>query len=223
MAKKSLVVFIIAALAASGIFAQEQNQGQPKGLLSAGAGALIGGDFGGGIKAGDYKVETPYFGGGGFLFLDATYAELTFGILAGGGKMKIPDMMGGDQDSTITNLNIGLLGKYPFAINKKLSIFPLLGIDYQITVSKKIDGEEYEHDGDKSPGDFSALWFKFGVGTDFDITSNLYLRGEFLYGLRLANKAEKDMKDGFEDDGASDVKTRLGHGLDFKIAVGYRF
>ncbi|MDR1148219.1 MAG: outer membrane beta-barrel protein [Spirochaetaceae bacterium] len=216
MAKKSLAVFIIAALAASGIFAQEQEQ--PKGFsLSAGAGALIGGDFGGGVKATGSEFKTPYFGGGGFLFFDATYAELSFGILGGGGKW------GGDdtENATITNLNIGLLGKYPFAINEKLSVFPLLGIDYQITVSAKIDGEEYKHDGDDSPGDFSALWFKLGGGLDYDITSNLYLRGELLYGLRLANKAENDMKDGIPD--GADPKTRLGHGLNVKIAVGYKF
>jgi opacity protein-like surface antigen len=216
MAKKSLVVFIIAALAASGIFAQEQNQGQPKGFsLSAGAGALIGGDFGGGFKKGDSKTKMPYFGGGGFLFLDATYAELSFGILGGGGKW------GGDDtvDATITNLNIGLLGKYPFAINEKLSLFPLLGIDYQITVAAKADGEKYEgFDGDGKPSDLSALWFKLGGGLDYDITSNLYLRGELLYGLRLPNKSEKDAKD---DDSSIDIL--LGHGLNVKFAVGYRF
>jgi opacity protein-like surface antigen len=230
MAKKSLVVFIIAALAASGLFAQEREQGQPKSFISAGAGALIGGDFGGGVEFSGggsvYKLETPYFGGGGFLFFDATYAELSFGILAGGGKIKVPDMMGGDTDSTITNLNIGLLGKYPFAINEKLSVFPLLGIDYQITVSRKIDGDEYERNIDGSDGkpvDFSALWFKLGGGLDYDITSNVYLRGEALYGLRLANKMENDLKDAFDDMGASDSKTRLGHGLTVKLAVGYRF
>jgi opacity protein-like surface antigen len=227
MAKKSLVVFIIAALAASGIFAQEREQGQPKSFISAGAGALIGGDFGGGVEADGFKMEMPYFGGGGFLFLDATYAELSFGILAGGGKTKM-EMGGdsGDTDSTITNLNIGLLGKYPFAINEKLSVFPLLGIDYQITVSKKFDGENYERnmdDSDGKPVDFSALWFKLGGGLDYDITSNVYLRGEALYGLRLANKMENDLKDAFDDMGASDPKTRLGHGLTVKLAVGYRF
>jgi opacity protein-like surface antigen len=219
MAKKTLAVFILAALAASGIFAQEQEQ--PKGLLSAGGGALIGGDFGGGIEYDGGKSKTPYFGGGVFLFFDATYGELSLGFLAGGGKW------GDDDDTkpaTITNLNIGLLGKYPFAINKQLSIFPLLGIDYQITVAQKLDGTTHQNkDGDDAPGDFSALWFKFGVGTDFDITSNLYLRGEVLYGFRLTSKAEKDTKDMFEAMGQSDVKPLLGHGLDVKIAVGYRF
>jgi opacity protein-like surface antigen len=213
MAKKRLAVFIIAALAASGVFAQ----GQPKGLISAGAGALIGGDFGGGLKYEDsFKIETPYFGGGGFLFLDATYAELSFGILAGGGKMKMTQgSESGETDFTITNLNIGLLFKYPVTVGEKLSVFPLLGIDYQITVYAKYgDAEKLE-----KPGDLSALWFKLGGGLDYDITSNVYLRGEALYGLRLANKMEKDMKDSME--GIPDM--RLGHGLTVKLAVGCRF
>jgi hypothetical protein len=217
MAKKRLAVFIIAALAASGVFAQ----GQPKGLISAGVGALIGGDFGSGLKNSDEVLfKTPYFGGGGFLFLDATYAELSFGILAGGGKWGDDDS---NEKSTITNLNIGLLFKYPVAVGEKLSVFPLLGIDYQITVSAKIDGTDVADTGLGKAGDFSALWFKLGGGLDYDITSSVYLRGEALYGLRLANKLEKNMKDMWETYGASDVKTRLGHGLTVKLAVGYRF
>jgi hypothetical protein len=42
-----------------------------------------------------------------------------------------------------------------------------------------------------------------------------------LYGLRIANKFEKDMVDFLDEmsDGATDTKTRLGHGLEIKIAV----
>jgi hypothetical protein len=221
MARKSLVILFIAAFAAVGSFAQENFS------LSAGAGGLIGGDFGGGIEAGsNYKMEMPYFGGGGFLFFDATYAELSFGILAGGGTVKTT--FGGnstDTDTTVTNLNIGILGKYPVAINENLYVFPLLGIDYQITLSRKdSDGNEYKNpDGDESPGDFSALWFKLGCGLDYDITSNVYARFEALYGLRLANKMELDAKDSLSKLTDDDVTTRLGHGLNVKLAIGYKF
>ncbi|MDR1029237.1 MAG: porin family protein [Treponema sp.] len=205
MAKKSLVVLVITALAVGGLFAQEE----PKGFsMSAGIGALIGGDFGGGYKVGDAKMKTPYFGGGGFLFFDATYAELSFGVLGGGGKW-------GDEntvDASMVNLNIGLLGKYPLVINEKMSVFPLLGIDYQITVSSKVNDEKND-----DAGDLSALWFKLGGGLDYAITSKMYARLEALYGLRLANKFETDMKDD------TDGETLLGHGLTVKLAVGYKF
>jgi hypothetical protein len=112
-----------------------------------------------------------------------------------------------------------LLGKYPFGITKQLSLFPLLGINYQIMLSSKIDGNEYQRDGEDSPMDFSALWFKLGLGVDFEFIPKLYGRLEALYGLRLPNKAENDMKDDWGDD----AKTRLGHGLTVKLAIGYKF
>jgi hypothetical protein len=40
--------------------------------------------------------------------------------------------------------------------------------------------------------------------------------------VRLANKFENDMVDGFDGPGV-DTKTLLGHGLEIKVAVGYRF
>jgi hypothetical protein len=74
-------------------------------------------------------------------------------------------------------------------------------------------------------GDFSALWFKFGGGLDFAFMQKLYLRLEALYGIRLANTLEKDMKDMVEDLPGADVEVKnlLGHGLTAKLAVGYKF
>jgi opacity protein-like surface antigen len=218
MTKKGLIVLVLAAIVAvGGVFAQGL-------VLSAGAGGFIGGDFGGGIEGSVggqlMKTETPYFGGGGFAFFDATYAELSLGISGNGGTMKVTGSP--DQDSSLVNLNIGLLGKYPFAINDKLSVFPLLGIDYQVTLSAKIDGKDYEDLNNGKASDFSALWFKFGGGVDYSLTESLYLRLDLLYGIRLANKLENDMKDNTSIPGA-DVKTLLGHGLTVKVGVGYKF
>ncbi|MDR1468699.1 MAG: hypothetical protein LBT00_05340 [Spirochaetaceae bacterium] len=86
-----------------------------------------------------------------------------------------------------------------------------------------LDGEEYKGLDDKGePGDLSALWFKFGGGLDYSFTEKIYLRFEALYGLRLANKSEKDAKDQYQDYGA-DADTLLGHGLTVKLGVGYKF
>ncbi|MDR1986516.1 MAG: hypothetical protein LBP88_06035 [Treponema sp.] len=87
---------------------------------------------------------------------------------------------------------------------------------------KDEDGDQYQNsDEDDAPGDFSALWFKLGGGLDFSFTDHIYLRGDLLYGLRLANTFENDMVDSIGS--AADPKTLLGHGLEVKIAVGYRF
>jgi hypothetical protein len=211
MARKNLAVLIIAALTASGVFAQGIG-------LSAGIGGYVGGDFGGGVEAGGEKIKTPYFGGGGFAFFDATYAELSVGVLGGGGTWEFGPL-GGDVDMSIMNMDIALLGKFPIAIGSSLTVFPLLGADYQVTVSlKNEDGDDWKgFDGDGGPGDFSALWFKFGGGLDYAITGNLYLRFEALYGIRLANKFETDMKDEYDAD------VLLGHGLTAKLAVGFKF
>ncbi|MDR1230836.1 MAG: outer membrane beta-barrel protein [Spirochaetaceae bacterium] len=251
MAKKSLAVLVAAIMAVGGVFAQDnaQENAKPKPAfdISAGVGGLFIGDFGGGVEASasmsgqsiSDKMEMPNSGGGGYVFVDATYAELTVAIAGGSGTFKSTRTQPGqsdrsdESDMSMANLNIGLLGKYPIAMNDKLTLFPLLGIDYAICLSvKDEDGEEFKGmDGEGGPGDFSALWFKFGGGLDFALSEKLYLRFEALYGLRLANTFEKDMKDqhdkGYEqakNAGADvDVKTLLGHGLTAKLAVGYRF
>jgi hypothetical protein len=233
MAKKGLVVLFLAVFAAGGLWAQAAFS------VSAGAGGLVGGDFGGGAEVtGEQlgiplssKIETPYFGGGGYVFLDATYAELTFAFFLGGGKYKTSMTYPGNDNLTegdwsITNFNIGLLLKYPFAINDAFSLFPLVGVDYGICLSAKYELEEGVSDPVKDAGDLSALWFKAGVGGDFSFTDRIYLRLEALYGIRLANKFETDTKDNYVEmlPGADiDAKTSLGHGLTAKLAVGFKF
>jgi opacity protein-like surface antigen len=232
MAKKSLAVLAVAVLAAGGVFAQTAFG------ISAGAGGLFISDFGGGLDVSgnmggqpiSMKMESPNFGGGGYIFVDARYAELTVAVYGGSGTSKTTqtDRPDSESDMTSMNLNIGLLGKYPIAVNSKLTLFPLLGIDYAVCLSAKgEDGNDLEGlTGEVvDSGDFSALWFKFGGGLDFALTQNLYLRFEALYGIRLANTYEKDMKDMVEDSLGTDVevKTLLGHGLTAKLAVGYRF
>jgi opacity protein-like surface antigen len=240
MKKISLLVLVLAAFAAGEAFAQNK--------ISAGVGGFIGGDFGGGaegkLSQGSFEEkltsETPYFGGGGFIFLDATYAELSLSFLKGG----VTDKVTVDDGSTSTsieedggsfmNFNIGLLGKYPIAVGEKLKVFPLLGIEYDICLSaKEKNGIEYKNErGEDASGDFSALWFKLGGGLDINVTETVYFRFEALYGFRLANKAEKDLKDFikelFERSGIpagvnANYETLLGHGITVKLAVGFNF
>jgi hypothetical protein len=204
---KKLVLFsVFAALVAGGAFAL------PEFKLGAGAGGYFTGDFAGGVKGDGYSTFTPYFAGGGFAFFDATYAELSLGIFGGSGEWQThrnnrPTVY---SDVSLAGLDIGLLVKYPFFI-KKFSIFPLLGINYRAVFSAKMEDEEFDN-----PEDLGALWFKFGGGLDYFFTDNIFLRGEALYGLRLKNEFE-------DDNSGSGVDSRLGHGLEVKIAVGYQF
>ncbi|MDR1301782.1 MAG: outer membrane beta-barrel protein [Treponema sp.] len=222
MKKRIFLGLVLAAVAAGGAFAL------PELKLSAGVGGYFTSDFGGGVKgsSGGYTIsgKTPYAGGGGFAFFDATFMELSLGFWGGGSTFTMESGGGTvETDLSVMGLDIGLLGKYPLAVNEKLSVFPLLGITYRIMLSvKNEDGDQLKNsDGDDAAGDFSALWFRLGAGVDYSFTDQVYVRGGLLYGLRLANKFENDYVDTIPS--AADPKTLLGHGLEIKIAVGYRF
>jgi opacity protein-like surface antigen len=261
--KKVFAIMTVAVVMCATAFAQEEdiespNEGTKKSSwLSAGVGGFIGGDFGGGGAElfnhdqgrglpniiTQEKESYPYFGGGGFLFLDVKYAELTLGFFGGNGASKYTQQRTANTNSGYTDyesetdvsyasFNIGLLLKFPFGKNDKFSIFPLLGIDYQIMLSAKGDGKEYTgYDGDGKPGDFSALWIKIGGGFDIAITNKIYTRLEALYGIRTASKVDEDIEDrykkiakGLNDiNQDTDVSSKFGHGLTVKLAVGYKF
>jgi hypothetical protein len=227
MKKRIFLGLVLAAVAAGGAFAL------PEFKLSAGAGGYFTNDFGGGYEAsgGGYtgSIKTPYSGGGGFAFFDATYAELSAGFFVGGGSPEGSGAWSGqvpeDASMSVMGFDIGLLGKYPIAINENLSVFPLLGITYRKVLSaKNEDGDQLKNsDGDDAPGDLSAVWFRFGGGIDFFFTDHVYARGGLLYGLRFANARENDLVDEMSVIPGLDVKPVRGHGLEIKIAVGYLF
>jgi hypothetical protein len=244
MAKKVLLVMVLAAIVAGGAFAVDFK-------ISAGVGGFVGGDFGGGAELtanmlGIKIIEaykTSYFGGGGYGFFDLTFAELSVGYFYGSGQIKselsatgipIPSTSSA-IDYYISSLTFGLLGKLPIAISDKLIFFPALGIDYQMVLSlTDEDGNSAKNwFGQDAAGDFSALWFKAGAGIDFFFTDSIYLRFTALYGIRLTNQFEKDTEAQLNVEAAllkamgldisTETKTLLGHGLTAKLAIGFCF
>ncbi|MDR1443565.1 MAG: hypothetical protein LBI94_01685 [Treponema sp.] len=206
MAKRLFLFLVFAIAAAGGVFARGFS-------ISAGAGEYFTSDFGGGIESSaSGKTETPYAGGGGFIFLDAAYAEFSLGIFGAGGTF---EGQSNKSSMTLMGLDIGLLGKYPFSVNDRISLFPLLGITYRAMLSAKdADKNQYKNSGggDAGAGDFSALWFKLGGGLDFFVTDKIYIRCTESYGMRLANGFEKNAD-----------KSLPGHGFEMRFSVGYRF
>ena len=240
MAKKVLFVLVFVSVLTGGIFAQNEGE-KPKKPISIGAGGFIGGDFGSGaeVSAGGNGVSVkgsiamPYFGGGGYFFLDIIYAELLVGIYSGTCELKSSVVStvaetnySNKLDLTLSNFSIGLFGKYPIGLSNSLSVFPLLGAEY-VYCSTAIDKDGNTASDAK---DLSALWFKLGGGLDFNLAQKLYLRFEALYGLRLANKLETDTKAEFDEilneykafGISGEAKTLLGHGLTVKLAIGYK-
>jgi hypothetical protein len=201
------------------VFAQSKSNSKsetpPKPFFSFGAGGYFTSDFGGGIQfSSSSKTEMPYAGGGAFAFFDATYAELSVGMFAANGEF--------DEKRSAFGMDFGLLGKFPIQLSKSFSFFPLLGIEYHLVLSA-LDKDEYQfqNKNKKAPFDLSAFWFKAGAGLDFSFSEALYVRGELLYGLRLANKYEVDTVKAINKAGY-DGTSLLGHGLNIKLALGYR-
>ena len=215
MKKVLVLVVVLAVVAAGNVFAQV-----PELKFSVGGGGYFTSDFGGGWKTVNADSKGPYAGGGAFAFFDATFAELSFGFFGAGGDRK-------NTNSGTTNifhmsfvgLDISLLGKYPFTLSEHFTLFPLLGIDYRHFVSVKWNGAQ-----SGSAGDQSALWFKFGAGADYAFTEHIFARLGLLYGMRLKNKWERDTIKYYNNSYPNAaIESNLGHGLDIKLAVGYRF
>jgi hypothetical protein len=233
MKKIVMSVFILALGLNSLVYAQDvvtdqRNQTDRKSSISAGAGLLLGGEFQ--TTKVDYydDDDTPFnevntFDIGAFGFLDATYVEAALSGYLGSQKTNI------DTPVSKVRLNVGILGKYPFQVDK-MKLFPLLGIDYAILMSSKTDGE-------KATGDLSrnnALWIKAGGGFDYPLSQHVFLRGEILWGIKLKSKAEKENDKVFRSVWDNETQAygegvEVGtvsfftHGPTIKIGIGYAF
>jgi hypothetical protein len=218
MAKKMILVLLVAMVAIGGVFAQDIK-------LSAGAGGLFTSElFGGGVGSDKQKVEltAPLIGGGGVAFFDATYAALQVGFFVG--KATPTQIVDGKSTAgdaaTVMGLDLALLGKYPIMINNELTVFPLLGAKYRVVVSIKDKDENKSN----NPGDASTLFVQAGGGADYALSDTMYLRGQVLYDLNLGiSKSQDDTVKSAKTQGASDAAARLGHGIDVNVMVGFRF
>jgi hypothetical protein len=211
----------IVMLALSGTLIGAAAFGLPKFGLSAGAGGFFAADIGGGMKTSGGEQTTAAAGGGGYVFMDAVFAELGFGISGGGTTQKstgIPDTQG-----SYTALDLSVLGKYPVDLGF-ITLFPLAGIDYQIVVSAKDQdgGDQKDELGDLLAPQLKTLWFQIGVGFDFSLAGGFYLRGELLYALRARNKSEERRIDQAKLEGF-EPQYQAGRGPVLKIAAGYKF
>jgi hypothetical protein len=186
------------------------------------------------ISKGYFDTKESSVGGGIWGFFDATYAELDAALIwnsiTQNVKSSVLDPTGNTKDEEpnylITQLNLSLLGKYPFAIGEKFTIAPLLGVDFQIALSNKDDKitkdiKKAAGNNNKAPslGDFwNSLWVKAGVGADYSLTDTLYLRCEALYGIKLNSVYEKDQAKYWTEDFKG-----IKNGVDARLGVGYRF
>jgi hypothetical protein len=220
MTKKGLLVLVLVGTFAGSAFAQMVDF-----RLGLGAGGFYLDDFGGGIEepGGEQTsvMKTPYVGRGGFVFFDATYAEVSAGFFVGSATLK-ENKEGERQPSEVLSyigLDLGLFGKFPIGVNYILSVYPLLGASYRLILSAtRPDGTEYETEDEHDAKDFNAIWFHLGGGMDVSFTDYIFMRMEVLYGVRLPNTAENDLLAE-----KPDSKILFGHGPMVKMALGVKF
>ena len=230
MKNKILYLIILLFFITNGAFAQSEFR------VSAGFGGYFTSDFGGGVENTNLgrlfsRIKTPYLGGGAFIFLDATFVELNFGGFMIQGEWEESFIVHGPPPSEGypatykfnalgIGLDIGVIGKYPFAVSEKLSLFHLLGITYRAMLALAEEGYKVYN-----PDEYSTLWFNFGGGLDYSITKNIYLRAGIFYGIRLKNEFEKKTIEHLNTSSWGDdvIDNFLGHGLEIKFAVGFRF
>jgi hypothetical protein len=207
--------------------------------ISVGGGALLGGNFTKsetdpsdvflpfpsvgsipGKMALAYKTKA--FDVGAFVFVDATYAELSAAYFAEIGKVTgtmtrdstIPAMAGEDdidEDYLSHVIIVDLLGKYPFVLNERFTVFPALGVGLKFPIAGNKNSDK-EHD---------VTWGvvgKVGGGLDFSLTQALFLRAEALFAYQFASDQEAVI------DGTDYQFKSVGYNLgpQVKIGVGYK-
>jgi opacity protein-like surface antigen len=159
------------------------------------------------------------------LFVDATYAELSAAYFAEIGKVTgvtstITGTPGGvadgttradDQDYLSHVIIVDLLGKYPFVLNEKFTVFPALGVGLKFPIVGN-ENSDKEHD---------VTWGvvgKAGAGLDFALTQALFLRCEALFAYQFASDQEAKINGTdyqFKSEG-------YNLGPQVKIGVGYK-
>jgi hypothetical protein len=172
----------------------------------------------------EYTVKD--FDIGAFVFADIKYAELSIGFLQQIGKVTdVNATLGGavvypqPNETYISSLLlIEVLGKYPFTLNEKISVYPALGLMFRIPVAGN-DYSDLEHKANW------GLGIKGGGGLDFNLSETLFLRCELLVYYELAADKEINASITKPMPASADFKVKdAGYYVQpqLKIAIGFR-
>jgi hypothetical protein len=218
MTKKGLLVLVLAGVLAGGISAQES-------FFSIGGGILAGYEADSAIVNGPAGytegINNELVGFGAWVFADAKYAELSIGLYGGSlicnTSTDAPPLP--KTESTLEGsffaMDFSLLGKYPFVLGKSgISLFPLLGIGYQLVIAGSLEGTDID-----TPSDLSALKILLGVGADFALGEKFFIRSSLLGGYRFPSKMQNDFIDAAND--TPDLRASYSYGLAFTLKVAF--
>jgi hypothetical protein len=225
---KKILVLVLTTFCIATAFSQDT--GKSPFRVSIGGGGTVTGNFSTWSVDKDqpgslYRYNTSNIAIGPYLFFDLKYVELSVGFPLG--FLNADDTM--SSNPNFPARTFALRGsaylKFPFTLSPMFTLFPLLGADYDFyLLAKKDDDRDAKFPisaGNQEAKPMDALntfSFKVGIGLDTFFGDHLFLRTEFLYGIRLPTAMEKYLKDT-----RSDVNWMISHGGDFRIAIGYRF
>ncbi len=169
-----------------------------------GKGSYLGTDY-------DAKLNTSMFGFKGFFDAQYALAQVGFNHTVGKTNGEVKASFGGqsvtkssDMDLEIGYFNIGIFGKYPFAVGPA-KIFPMLGFEFDIAASAKAGGADFP-----TKEKMNAYWLDAGVGADIFVMKNLFIRPQLLLGFQM-NKMD------FIAYQANGIKIDAGIGADWKF------
>jgi len=170
--------------------------------------------------------------GGVSVFFDGTYFEAACDMIWGRQFSPLHPKDPASGSIALTHTGISLYGKFPFEF-KKLTIYPMLGIDYHFFLSGQVqdsDGNDYGEKfkrTEKLDGDHKA-WQQFdyfsiglGFGMDFQLPKSFFIRSEFIFNYKFDSSIERERRKGAEEWGYD--YTSVVFGPCVKIGLGYRF
>jgi len=217
MARKGLLAVILTVFLAGGVFAQSP--------FSVGGGVLFDmADLGYGrtrVPAGAPPVflSVEHVGFGAWGFLDARFAELSVGFMGGPTEWYLENDEEATYHGSFAALDFSLLGRFPFAlVGGRVSVFPLLGVGYNLVLLSQRIGEGYP----ESPSHLSNFRIQFGAGGDFGISERAFVRTSVLGAWRFAGRYFTDWA-GEQRSRPEDRTYVVGDfGLTVKAGIGFR-
>jgi hypothetical protein len=186
--------------------------------MAIGGGLLFDLSANNGVKDGDAYAGMTNVSFGANFFFDISYVEI--GLYYAFGSITQVVKYDGDKETdkggNLGQFGFSLLGKYPIEAGS-LVIWPALGVDYNMVLSYKYEGEKVL--GDESASKWmSQFGILAGLGLDISITEKLFFRGSGMFHLRLPNKLMKDLA----DLAGGDAKATMGIGPRVNLAIGYK-
>ena len=144
------------------------------------------------------------------LFFDAAFVEAGLGLDFG-------QRSDNDIKTDMTFFTVSLLAKYPIVWSARVTLFPLLGVDWKIFLAGKTSVGDAAHEISRTDeGAYDAFSIDAGLGADFTLTEKLYLRVSMLLGFKLPSKAEQE-----------EINDRGGEffacGPSIKVGLGLKF